>query len=880
MPDTPIVIERDKPRDAAFDYEQLRREAIALVQQLSGKIWTDYNLHDPGVTILEQLCYAITDLAYRTDFPIDEILADRKGDIDPLLHAFFSKAAIMSTSPITVSDYRKLVLDEVDEVENIWIEPVKGMLPYACTKGMYRVYLQVDDALVDARPEVKDAVMDAVCNCLMSYRNIGEDIEEIIVLQPQQMAVKAEILVDGRYDAQEIAAHVCNAFEFALHPPVRFFTEAELAEKGYAVEDIYGGPLLKKGFIIDADLSDRKTMIDPADLIKAVSEVPGVLKVKALNIAGDDGIFTSRPIMVKEGHYPFLEVPGEKNDIRIYSDKYEYLLRDVVFWNAYQKAKIITRRKFVGQKTGEAHPRLNAAYRNISRYYSLQHHFPGIYGIGSQGLDSSVSDRRRAQAKQLKAYLLFFEQLLANYLAQLGSMGSFFSPLAGNTPPYTYAAQPLYSVPHVQTLLKAFTEEALPAGISWEQFVQDPGNSYVKALLEGHETDKVYQERKTRILDHLLARFNLFLVAYPVTLYRHVYEEQGTDARVGAELEWKADVLRHVVRLTANRVRSFNYREDPLDPGILSGYERWLYKLLYIPDEKRKRLSAVFDADHLRVNVGKRQQEQLQFWMVKEYHLKDEVLKVAVDGAPEATGLPLQYSFAGQPVSFLKSGLSMDNYRIIHDEEAREYLVVYRHAHHEVWRIVLRADTRERAVSALKDMIGHLKQISIDSEGFYLVEHLLLKPRFKESCFGFRMYDRDGRLLREHPYWCTFDEREAQLQQLQEEATRQQAYFEYYIKQEHGKMLQEDFFRFGLTVVLPAWPARFQLQEFREFTERLFHERTPVQFNIQFRWLGIGAMRTFEDHYFKWLKAMQDNKDVQPAALPLVSYLANGQLSW
>ena len=880
MADTHIVIERDKHRDPGFDYEQLRREAIEHVQRLSGKTWTDYNLHDPGVTILEQLCYAITDLAYRTDFPIDEILADRKGDIDSLLHAFFSKGAIMSSSATTINDYRKLVLDEVEEVENIWIEPVKGLQPYACTKGIYRVFLQMEDALVDAKDEVKQSVIDSVCKCLMSYRNLGEDVEEIIVLQPQLMAVQAEILVDGRYEAQEIAAHVCNAFEFAMHPPVRYFTEEELLSKGYAVEDIYSGPLLKKGFIVDSDLSERKVMIDPADLMKAVSEVPGVLKVKNLNIAGEDGVFTSRPIMVKEGHYPFLQVPGEKNDIRIFSDKYEYLLRDVVFWNAYQKAKIITRRRFVGQKAGEAHPRLKADYRSVSRYYSLQHHFPGIYGIGSEGLDASSPDRRKAQAKQLKAYLLFFEQLLANYLAQLGNMGSFFSPLAGNTPPYTYAVQPLYNVPHVRPLIRAFTDDALPAGQSWEQFIQDSGNAYMKSLLEQNETDKVYQERKNRILDHLMARFNLFLITYPVTLYQHVYDGQGTSPRVSPELEWKADILRHVVRLTGNRLRSFNYREDLFEPGDLSGYERWLYKLLYIPDEKKKRLSAVFDAPHLKVDVSRRPAGQSQFHFIKEYHLKDEVLKVAMDDAPTVTDQPSAYNFAGQPVAFLRTGLSVDNYRIIHDEETREYLVVYRHVHHEAWKIVLRAGARDRAAAGLKDMIRHLKEISTDSEGFYLVEHLLLKPRLSEASFGFRMYDRNGKLLHQHPWWSTFEEREAQLRALQEEAVKQQAYFEYYVKHESGKMLREDFFRFGLTVVFPAWPARFQLPEFREFADGLFRERTPVQLRLQFKWLGIAAMRTFEEHYFKWLKAMQDNRDVQAAAQPLITYLANDQLSW
>ncbi|NBQ69842.1 MAG: hypothetical protein EBU46_13880 [Nitrosomonadaceae bacterium] len=38
-----------------LDFETLRKEAIGKVQELSGDIWTDYNLHDPGVTILEQL---------------------------------------------------------------------------------------------------------------------------------------------------------------------------------------------------------------------------------------------------------------------------------------------------------------------------------------------------------------------------------------------------------------------------------------------------------------------------------------------------------------------------------------------------------------------------------------------------------------------------------------------------------------------------------------------------------------------------------------------------------------------------------------------------------------------------------------------------------
>ena len=59
--------------------------------------------------------------------------------------------------------------------------------------------------------------------------------------------------------------------------------------------------------------------------------------------------------------------------------------------------------------------------RNVGNYYSLQHQFPANYGIGAMGLPESATPQRQAQAKQLKAYLMFFDQLLANYFTQLAS---------------------------------------------------------------------------------------------------------------------------------------------------------------------------------------------------------------------------------------------------------------------------------------------------------------------------------------------------------------------------------------------------------------------------------------------------------------------------
>ncbi|GMQ30007.1 hypothetical protein Aconfl_26500 [Algoriphagus confluentis] len=126
----PVTISKSNFPSPASDYRLLRKEALAYIQRLSGNIWTDYNAHDPGVTILEVLCYAITDLSFRTQFPIQDLLADPSGS---LAGQFFQPSQILPSKALTLTDYRKLLMDVevMDEapdsicpkagVKNAWI---------------------------------------------------------------------------------------------------------------------------------------------------------------------------------------------------------------------------------------------------------------------------------------------------------------------------------------------------------------------------------------------------------------------------------------------------------------------------------------------------------------------------------------------------------------------------------------------------------------------------------------------------------------------------------------------------------------------------------------------------------------------------------------
>jgi hypothetical protein len=76
------TINRSTAPGGAANFAILRQEGVQLLQELSGGTWTDYNLHDPGVTVLEQLCYALTDLIYRTGFDPQDYLVGEDGTID------------------------------------------------------------------------------------------------------------------------------------------------------------------------------------------------------------------------------------------------------------------------------------------------------------------------------------------------------------------------------------------------------------------------------------------------------------------------------------------------------------------------------------------------------------------------------------------------------------------------------------------------------------------------------------------------------------------------------------------------------------------------------------------------------------------------------
>ncbi len=147
MSQQPVVIPKRPALKPAEDYYFLRREGIGFIEQMGSRFWTDYNLHDPGITILEALCYAITDLGYRLGWDIKDLLAPADPNQDTQ-QPFFTAREILTVNPWTTDDFRRLLID-LEGVRNAWL----FCKDCACELHWY-AWCDNDQLLLDYKPPV------------------------------------------------------------------------------------------------------------------------------------------------------------------------------------------------------------------------------------------------------------------------------------------------------------------------------------------------------------------------------------------------------------------------------------------------------------------------------------------------------------------------------------------------------------------------------------------------------------------------------------------------------------------------------------------------------------------------------------------------------
>lgn len=464
-----------------LNFDKLRSSGIDYLGNLTGKIWTDYNVHDPGITILEALCYALLDLGYRNNLPVADLLKKDPADASPE-NNFFTPARILGCNPLTITDYRKLLID-IPGVKNAWLLPAEDITiesicrqqdpagpvllvnTRGCKKflnGLYHVYIELENS----EEGNQAAMIDAVKKALQAHRNLCEDFYDITILCKQKLGVCADIELERGADADSIYKQVVQNLRDFFSPSPKFYTLSQLLDKGKAIEDIFAGrpyDLKQSHGFVDLDEFEQIILhkeIHLSDVYHIIFDVEGVNAVRNISVRNCD-----RAACTENDNWKFKIFESHVPDFSLDCSGFRFTQNGIAIsvntkkYDEYFKLDFSDNGKALYQYPS---PYLDAQipYGNfrsdLADYYSIQNDFPQVYGIKEGSLPNDAPASRKAQAYQLKAYLLFFDQLLANYLSQLKNIRSLFSldPTKTKADRHTYFINELKSVPDIDKLLR------------------------------------------------------------------------------------------------------------------------------------------------------------------------------------------------------------------------------------------------------------------------------------------------------------------------------------------------------------------------------------------------------------------------------------------
>lgn len=454
-------IRKDEQSPFHKDFKALQEEALEGIQNLAGDLWTDYNTHDPGVTILENLVFAITDLCYKLGFDIQDYLVNEDSHLDNDHLGLYTPEKILTTNPVTIQDFRKVLFDQVQEIENVWIEPVpagKGEV-----EGLYNLYVFLDPSSWNQgrlhSVEVKSKVEKDILRHWPGIRSFGEDLNSITFLEPQYIFLKGELIFKNTDSLEDTLAEIVYEMDNYFSPSIGRQTLDDLIEANERLEDIYEGPLLETGFI--SHLPPRPKEVSRARVLAILSNISDIERVERLRLVEgayvngkweeketDDGPLNIDRIKVKEGFIPRFrfekDTKADINDQPVIrssgvdwimtlklrkksSSKYLPVSFDKMIHSLRKMQALRNRSYSIDDTQKTKHQQSKGQYRELGRYFSIREVFPSIYGINRFGLSRNEKRLRKAQVKQLKGYLLLFEQLLANTTSQIQNLRNIYS---------------------------------------------------------------------------------------------------------------------------------------------------------------------------------------------------------------------------------------------------------------------------------------------------------------------------------------------------------------------------------------------------------------------------------------------------------------------
>lgn len=722
MEEEQIYIEQQAVEDAL--YTHLQKHMLEELQHLSGRVWTDFNAHDPGVTLADTANYVLTELDYKFGFALQDYLTDSQGSFNPEKYSLFHAEEVYTTAPVTVEDYRKLLISQFEELENIQVDAEKDT-------GNYKIRI-VSSPFNNEHTDTKK-----IYQFFHAHRNLCENLklEDITTIAPQQLSFHSEFEIEPGYDATDILAEVYWTIIQYLSGSIRVVLSEERILSGLSLEKWMEGTINGKRTIIPEQENTEHELYFRLDKIK------GIRSFKTCYLKENGEIRTNFPDIYS------LLIPQNANKLKehvrittghstafIEMERFIEELQSLY----YTKGVSLKRHEFDG-KIGTGQAKSNqyppSTYRNIFNNLPIGKDLPGCYLLGYNDQGNRLSPEKKGHVRQFEAYLKLYDLLAERGLKEVKNLRSLLSTEKDTT---------------ILSHMEIFDCQNLLFGkaTDYSRNVSALKNKYLDFLdgLYGVDSNPEWMAELSRYgetgNERLLQRMNFL---------RHV--PQLTKNRAGArnicDLRGKDNVP--VVKAYFCYLLGMNMDESISVGNILPGY---YLGLLESSDKKeneikgqhlRNRLTAVMISERMLdySNINPVTLEPAQ-------KTKDEKLKAYEEMRQELAVFNSNIICGG----LFRGGIRLNNYKLVKANE-KEFLLVFWNEEEKCWMNLERGSKEERLNALANTLRRYLQELNRQSETVYVIEHNLFthqpmpftlsfvfpdwtarfrSPRFREIC--------------------------------------------------------------------------------------------------------------------------------------------------
>ncbi|GJL74696.1 hypothetical protein [Nitrosomonas sp.] len=673
-------------------------------------------------------------------------------------------------------------------------------------------------------------IKQQILTIFSSNRSLGEDIHSIKMIETTPLFLVGDIEVHPHHNPAKVYAEIMFRCSRFISSDIQIDHYGSVLAENKDYEQVFSGPLTQHGYIRNAPADTSRSVITIMDLITYIGNIKGVVQTRNLTLTDKDGRqYASLNYLQSQHFFPNLRISYVENSAQIlhlrlpqsedeveaeivkaeavFSEKIETRKNAVFFEEFHRELKKLIFEYHAFRRNTQSLtqfiPLPNGQLRDFRRYYSIQNHFPAIYGINKQGMSRAKPPEAMAKAKQLKAYLYPFEQLMANYLQGLQEIQDLFSVYQKSKKTYFSQFLDNSKIPEIEAL---YAEDAVGKPSAIGDAIDD---------VPGRYDD--YGVRKNRILDILLALYGEVFEQHKLLRFNYYRHEDADDWMI----ENKINYLKSIRKISRDKGEGFDYLKPtfashhPNREGNLAGLHIKVCALLGLKHVSTPALTTDVLTQKKSCLISDQVLASKIKWL--SGNNQHEAVPVIPGFKPEKSAentLPARLPVFSD--SIFKQGIKLDNYRLVRSKQ-KDTMICFMHAQdNKLWILAKEATFYKAAVYA-HQFCNTLNRLNQACENFHMIEHLLLRPRGPKE---------NDALASEHL-----------------------------------------FLNNRISILFPSWTARFSDSAFRKFAEEIIQKNIPAHVFADFYWLDFSSMQRFEQYYKDWLHLMQQLNQDHEAAL-------------